>query len=244
MKIAKVQLGTVCLVDGIMVHSAETIEAVTELKDSLNSVLARLKLPQISAFELGEYATGMVGVTPAAGTRQAQQEITTHAEHLVDAFNATLDRYQAACARSDAVAKSPTDSAILALNRAIHENLGEGGFIEILMDAERPLALKSRDPSLVREVVAGETRLVRIEGAVAIGARLLSYSPQLELTNFETLADAVIYVADAPVAEFIHKMPLGDAQTAWSGHREMSCLVEMRDGFKPRVVGELEVRMK
>jgi hypothetical protein len=244
MKIAGVKLGTVCMVDSIMVHSAETIEFVTTLMESLNAVLIRLKMPKITAFELGESATGMVGVAPVGGTRQAQQEITSHAEHFFDAFNATLDRYAAACARSEALPKSPTDSAILALNRKIHETLGGGGEIEIFIGSEQPLTLKSRDPAVVREVVAGETRLVRIEGAVAIGARLLSYSPQLELTNFETLADAVIFVADAPVAEFIHKMPLGDAQTAWSGHREMSCLVEVRDGFKPRVVGELEVRMK
>jgi hypothetical protein len=51
-------------------------------------------------------------------------------------------------------------------------------------------------------------------------------------------------VADAPISEFIHKMPLGDAQNAWRGHREMSCMVELRDGFKPRVIGEIDVRMK
>jgi hypothetical protein len=244
MKIANVKLGTLCSIEGCFVHSAEAIEFVTELKDAMNAALGRLKLPKISAFELNETVTGMIGVTPAAGTRQAQVEFSTQAEHLVDAFNATLDRYQAACARSEALAKSSTDSALLALNRVLHENLGEGGEIDIFMGAAQPLALKSRDPSTVREVVAGETRLIRIECAVATGSRLLNYTPQLELTSFETLADAVIYVADAPISEFIHKMPLGDAQNAWRGHREMSCMVELRDGFKPRVIGEIDVRMK
>lgn len=244
MKIANVKLGTLCSVEGILVHSAETIDLVTEVKVALNAALTRLKLPKITAFELGEQATGLIGVTPAAGTRQAQKEICTHAEHFADAFNAALDRYEAACASSQAVAKSATDSALLALNRVLHENLGEGGEIEIFMDAEQPLVVKSRDPSTVREVVAGETRLIKIEGAVATGSRLLNYSPQLELTNFETLADAVIFIADAPVSEFIHKMPVGEAQQAWCGHREMSCTVEVREGFKARVVGEIVVHSK
>ncbi len=46
MKIANVKLGTLCSVEGILVHSAETIDLVTEVKVALNAALIRLKLPK------------------------------------------------------------------------------------------------------------------------------------------------------------------------------------------------------
>lgn len=244
MKIAIVKLGTLCLIDGVLVHSAEAVERLTDLKDAMNVVFGRLKLSKISAFDLNESATGFVGVTPSGGSRLAQAGTQKHAEIVVEAFNSTLDRYQAACKKSDSMPKSAVDSAMLALNRAIHSTLGDSGEVDIIMDAEQALVLKCRDPATVREVIAIETQFIRVKGAVATGSRLLKFTQQLELPGLETMVDTVITIADPLVPEFIHKMSLGEAQRAWCGHPEMSCLVEIREGVIARVVGELEIHSK